>query len=96
VGVGLGRGFLPSGWVVWVRGDFYFYFFHFWSASWACRSTNEYNIKILYVNYIIMKIYVLVYINIFLFSNFLCVIIMSHHIPIMNFTHINYVKTFEN
>ncbi len=43
-----------------VRGDFYFYFFHFWFAWWVCRSTNEYKIKIMYVNYIIMKIYVLI------------------------------------
>ncbi len=69
--MGLGRGFLPSGWAVGVRGDFYFYFFHFWSAWWACRSTNEYRTEILYVNYIIMKIYVLAYTNIFFFIKFL-------------------------
>ncbi len=95
MGVGLGRGFLPSGWAVGVRGDFYFYFFHFWSACWACRSTHEYNIEILYVNYMIMNFFVLVYTNILLFYNFQCVIIMPHHFPIMNFTLINYVKTFE-
>ncbi len=43
-----------------------------------------------------MKIYVLVYTNNFSLFYFLCITNMPHHFPTMNFTHINYTKTFHN
>jgi hypothetical protein len=51
---------------------------------------NGFEIKIMYVYYIAMKIYVLVFINVFSPFYCLCIINMTHHFPTMDFT------TFQN
>jgi hypothetical protein len=50
------------------------------------QTTSRFRIETMYVYYIAMEIYVLVCTNIFSPFYFLCVTIMSHHSPTMDFT----------
>jgi hypothetical protein len=54
----------------------------------SCKSTSTYKIEIVYVYYIVMKIYVFVYTNIFSPFYFLCVTIMPHHSLTIDFTQL--------
>jgi hypothetical protein len=58
---------------------------------------NENKVKTIYFYYIITKIYILVYTNIYSPIYFVYITIMTQPSSYYGFyTHINYIKTFEN
>jgi L-lactate permease len=69
----------------------------FKSQQWnqKMQTISKYKTKIMYFYYISMQIYVLI-INVHSPFYFLCITIMSHNSPSMDFTFTNYVKTLEN